>query len=217
MSSQRLHTLLAQATILPMAALALVGWIALFADLQWSRLWLVPLGWAIYVVEEHLVHRFIFHMPAPSNQWMFDRLYRLHYGHHDQPAKLDILVTPLWFAMPFAILNCAASAVVFWSVRDAMVATFAGGVTAYLAYEWFHMACHDGGPASAFTRRRKAWHMQHHFLDHAARFTVSPGGSWVDALLGRAVSRRPSGDAVQQVRTLGLDRDDPRLQRARRV
>ena len=52
-----------------------------------SALGLFAMGWSIYVVEEYLVHRFIFHAPAPQRQFLFDLLYRLHYGHHDQVGR----------------------------------------------------------------------------------------------------------------------------------
>ena len=63
------------------------------------------LGWGLYLLEEHLIHRFVFHAPAPQNQFLFDLLYRLHYGHHDQQRSRHLLFTPLWFALPIALVT----------------------------------------------------------------------------------------------------------------
>ena len=70
--------------------------------------WLFLLGWGLYLLEEHLIHRFIFHAPAPKHQFLFDLLYRLHYGHHDQQRNRHLLFTPLWFALPIALVTIAA-------------------------------------------------------------------------------------------------------------
>ena len=70
-----------------------------------SRAWLFVLGWGLYLVEEHLIHRFVFHAPAPRRQFLFDLLYRLHYGHHDQERNRHLLFTPLWFALPMALVT----------------------------------------------------------------------------------------------------------------
>ena len=73
-----------------------------------ATLGLFALGWSLYVLEEHLIHRFIFHAPAPRNQRLFDLLYRLHYGHHDQVRNRHLLFTPLWFSLPVTVMNIAA-------------------------------------------------------------------------------------------------------------
>ncbi len=83
-----------------MAVIGAAG--VLLAALRSERpvLWLFLLGWSLYLLEEHLIHRFVFHAPAPRQQFLFDLLYRLHYGHHDQVRNRHLLFTPLWFALP---------------------------------------------------------------------------------------------------------------------
>ena len=73
-----------------------------------AALGLFAMGWCLYLLEEHLIHRFVFHAPAPKNQFLFDLLYRLHYGHHDQQRSRDLLFTPLWFALPIALVTVGA-------------------------------------------------------------------------------------------------------------
>src|SRR6187200_2328365 len=118
-----------------MAVVAAVG-VALAASRgTLSALWLFALGWSLYVLEEYLIHRFIFHAPAPRQQFLFDLLYRLHYGHHDQVRNKHLLFTPLWFALPMSLLTVG----ILWLVlplSDAVIAVLGGGVCAYLMFEW---------------------------------------------------------------------------------
>src|SRR3954465_15154724 len=73
-----------------------------------AALGLFAMGWGLYLLEEHLIHRFIFHAPAPKRQFLFDVLYRLHYGHHDQQRNPHLLFTPIWFALPIALATVVA-------------------------------------------------------------------------------------------------------------
>ena len=173
---------------------------------------LIALGWSLYVVQEHLVHRFIFHAPAPRNQRLFDLLYRLHYGHHDQPRHRSLLFTPLWFSLPVTAMNIAVVAIVF-PVYEAVIAVLAGGVVAYLLFEWLHLTSHfrssfNGRLGKYITRR----HGKHHHIDYGNWFTVSPGGQIVDCALRADPAEF---HVVSNVRTCGLDPDDPRLVESR--
>ena len=183
---------------------------------------LIALGWTLYVVQEHLVHRFIFHAPAPRNQKLFNLLYRLHYGHHDQARNKHLLFTPLWFSLPVTGLNIAVVAIVF-PVLEAAIAVLAGGVVAYLVFEWLHLTSHfrsssNGSLGKYITRR----HGKHHHIDYANWYTVSPGGQLVDRALGAdpdlewlPISAGRTQHVVSNVRTCGLDADDPRLVESR--
>jgi hypothetical protein len=183
---------------------------------------LIALGWSLYVVQEHLVHRFIFHAPAPRNQTLFDLLYRLHYGHHDQPRHKRLLFTPLWFSLPITAMNIAVVAIVF-PLYEAVIAVLAGGVVGYLLFEWLHLTSHFrsslNGPLGKYITRR---HGKHHHIDYANWYTVSPGGQIVDRALGAdpsvewlPASAGRTSHVVANVRTCGLDPDDPRLVESR--
>lgn len=173
---------------------------------------LVALGWTSYVIQEHLVHRLIFHAPAPRSQRLFDLLYRLHYGHHDQVQNRHLLFTPLWFSLALGLANFALVSLVA-GPRTAVVFVYGGGVASYLLFEWLHLLSHF----NARERGRIAWsvtrrHARHHFIDFNNWYTVSPGGSLVDRLLGAAPDE---ARRVPDTRTCGLEPDDPRLERAR--
>jgi hypothetical protein len=172
---------------------------------------LIALGWSLYVVQEHLIHRFIFHAPAPRNQKLFDLLYRLHYGHHDQVRNKQLLFTPLWFSVPMTAVNIAVVSIVF-PLYEAAIAVLAGGVVGYLVFEWLHLTSHfrmEKGRLGRYITRR---HAKHHNIDYHHWFTVSPGGQLVDSALGSSPAHY---GVVPNVLTCGLDKDDPRLAKSR--
>jgi hypothetical protein len=176
-----------------------------------SAIWLFALGWALYLAQEHLIHRFIFHAPPPRRQFLFDALYRLHYGHHDQARNRHLLFTPLWFALPMALLTAAALALVL-PLEDAAIAIFGGGVSGYLVFEWLHLTSHfrmDKGRLGRYITRR---HAKHHNIDYRYWYTVSPGGQLVDSALGSSPAKYA---VVPNVLTCGLDPEDPRLVQSR--
>jgi hypothetical protein len=173
--------------------------------------WLFLLGWGLYLLEEHLIHRFVFHAPAPKRQFLFDLLYRLHYGHHDQVRNRHLLFTPLWFAIPVTAITIAALCLVMPLV-DALIAILGGSICAYLLFEWLHLTSHVRMSKGRLTRYITRRHARHHYIDHHHWFTVSPGGQLVDKALGSAPAHCA---VVPNVHTCGLDSDDPRLVRSR--
>lgn len=169
-------------------------------------------GWISYVVQEHLVHRFVFHAPAPKSQFWFNALYRLHYGHHDQIHNVHLLFTPLWFSLALGLANIAVMALIL-PLPHAIVFVYGGGVASYLVFEWMHLLSHFNAPergrVALYVTRR---HARHHYIDHHNWYTVSPGGQWVDKALG---SSPEHPEKVSNVRTCGLAPDDPRFVAAR--
>jgi hypothetical protein len=176
-----------------------------------TALGLFVMGWGLYLLEEHLIHRFVFHAPAPKNQFLFDLLYRLHYGHHDQQRSRHLLFTPLWFALPIALVTVGALSI-FLPLKSTFIAVFGGSVSGYLVFEWLHLTSHfrmDKGRLGRYITRR---HAKHHNIDFRYWFTVSPGGQLVDSALG---SDPAQYRVVPNVLTCGLDHDDPRFAKSR--
>jgi len=176
-----------------------------------SALGLFAMGWGLYLLEEHLIHRFLFHAPAPKSQFLFDLLYRLHYGHHDQQRSRHLLFTPLWCALPIAAITVAALAMVL-PLESTLIAVLGGSVCGYLVFEWLHLTSHfrmEKGRLGRYITRR---HAKHHNIDYRHWYTVSPGGQLVDSALG---SDPAHYGVVPNVLTCGLDKDDPRFVRSR--
>ena len=103
-------------------------------------------GWVVYLIEEHLVHRFIFHSRPPRRQVLFDLYYRLHVGHHDQVAHSGLLFTPAWFAGPFVVSNGLLMWVLLRVIHQephaAAATALLGGLCAYLVFEYLHLQAH---------------------------------------------------------------------------
>jgi hypothetical protein len=206
-----LHLYSGDAGIRVMAALAAVGFGLAVLQREPATVGLLALGWALYLLEEHLIHRFIFHLPAPRKQFWFDLLYRLHYGHHDQDRHRDLLFTPLWFSLP-ATLATIGIVWLFLPLTDASIVVLAGSGCAYLLFEWLHLTSHARIVKGRLGRHITRRHAKHHYIDYGHWFTVSPGGELVDTALGADPANTP---VVPNVRTCGLDPQDPRLVRSR--
>src|SRR5215217_6692677 len=202
-SQKLLRIYVADRGIQVMALFAAAGLTLTIFQLHLSTLGLLAMGWGLYLLEEHLIHRFVFHAPAPRHQFLFDLLYRLHYGHHDQQRSRDLLFTPLWFALPIALVTAAALTLAL-PVQSALIAVFGGSVPGYLFFEWLHLTSHfrmDKGRLGRYITRR---HAKHHNIDYHHWYTVSPGGQLVDTALGSSPARY---GVVPNVLTCGLDKD----------
>jgi len=194
-----------------MAVIAASGVTLALMNRSLYTLGLFALGWVLYLIEEYLIHRFIFHAPPPRSQFLFDLLYRLHYGHHDQQRSRHLLFTPLWFALPMALITTAALWIVL-PLKDALISIFGGAICAYLFFEWLHLTSHfrmEKGRLGRYVTRR---HAKHHNIDYTLWFTVSPGGQVVDGAFGSDPARY---SVLPNVLTCGLDPDDPRLAKSR--
>lgn len=133
---------------------------------------LVLVGAGLFYLSEYGWHRFVFHA-APA-RWAFLRQlqHRLHYDHHAEPNRLDLLFLPLWFVVPNLALTCLVAAPTLGLA--ALPSLLAGIVLAILHYEWVHYVAHIAyTPRSAFGRWMKRYHLRHHFISEKHWFGVS--------------------------------------------
>lgn len=133
---------------------------------------LVLVGAGLFYLSEYGRHRFVFHA-APA-RWAFLRplQHRLHYDHHAEPNRLDLLFLPLWFVVPNLALTCLVAAPILGLA--ALPSLLAGIVLAILHYEWVHYVAHIAyTPRSAFGRWMKRYHLRHHFISEKHWFGVS--------------------------------------------
>jgi hypothetical protein len=196
--------------------------VALYAAPLWMWL-LVPLGIGAQMLNEYSLHRFIFHLPPPHEQWKFDLLYRAHYGHHDFPTNHGLFFVPIWVALPMLVINIC----VVWGLLSLIAPGYAlimtvmivliGGIGTFMGYEWFHMTAHLNLPKTWVERHVSTLHNQHHFRDFSKWFHVSPGGHVIDRVMGTAIDRDSlkSQQRIEFIRTLGMRPDDERLVAAR--
>jgi hypothetical protein len=151
-----------------LAALA-VGFVAgVFA---FSIVWIV-VGALTFYVSEYGFHRFAFHAEPSRFPFVRKLQHRLHYDHHTEPERLDLLFLPVRFLIPNLALTALGYALIFgW----ATVASAKFGVTlAIFQYEWVHYVAHvPYQPRTRVGRWLKQYHLRHHFISEKFWFGVS--------------------------------------------
>lgn len=133
----------------------------------------VLLGAALFYATEYGTHRFLFHARPSRFAWLRAKQHRLHYDHHLEPSRLDLLFLPWWYVLPNLVLTVLLGWAVFGSLpRAAAVAL--GAMLALLHYEWVHFAAHQPYvPRTALGRWMKRYHLRHHFVNEKLWFGVS--------------------------------------------
>ena len=98
--------------------------------------------------------------------------HRLHYDHHTEPERLDLLFLPVWFLIPNLAITALGFALIF---GRATVASAMFGVTlAIFQYEWVHYVAHvPYQPRTRVGRWLKQYHLRHHFISEKFWFGVS--------------------------------------------
>ena len=145
-------------------------------------------GAALFFATEYGTHRFLFHAP-PSGVTAIRRLqHRLHYDHHVDPARLELLFLPLWYVVPNLLLAGAAYAALTRD-RDLTSSLVLGNVLALLYYEWVHYVAHvPYRPVTGFGRWIRKYHLLHHFKNEKRWFGVTNPA--FDGLWGTYASSR---------------------------
>jgi hypothetical protein len=125
--------------------------------------WLILLGVAIFALVEYLTHRFTLHARPAGNGFVRKLQRRLHYDHHVQPDRLDLLFIPPWFLIPVLAIY---GALYFFLTASAevTVALIMGNLLGLLHYERVHYIAHiPVVPRTAYGRWMKKYHLWHHF------------------------------------------------------
>ena len=80
--------------------------------LPFSLFWVV-IGALTFYVSEYGFHRFAFHAEPSRFAFMRKLQHRLHYDHHAEPDRLDLLFLPLWFLVPNLAMTALGFALIF--------------------------------------------------------------------------------------------------------
>lgn len=134
--------------------------------------WLVVLGALAFYLSEYGWHRFAFHAPPLPWAPLRRMQHRLHYDHHAEPDRLDLLFLPIWFLVPNLAFAAGLVALVFgpWAASPALF----GMMLAILHYEWVHYVAHiPYQPRTRLGRWIKQYHLRHHFISEKYWFGVS--------------------------------------------
>jgi len=126
-------------------------------------------GFFVWTLTEYWLHRTLFHW-TPKTSWGPRFHFLLHGVHHDYVNDRMRLVMP-----PAASLALAAVFMpIYWLLMGAYsLPFFAGKVTGYLAYDMIHYYTHHGKPSSAWMKRLRAHHMNHHHNKEGRKYGVS--------------------------------------------
>jgi 4-hydroxysphinganine ceramide fatty acyl 2-hydroxylase len=154
--------------------------LALLAGIVTFALGIVPfsflaalIGAAVFFSSEYTTHRFLFHAQPSKMPWLLKLQHRLHYDHHIDPPKLELLFLPLWFVIPTALLYYAVFLAITRNAALALSLTF-GSICALLYYEWVHYVAHvPFSPVTPFGRYIKKYHLWHHFKNEKFWYGVT--------------------------------------------
>jgi 4-hydroxysphinganine ceramide fatty acyl 2-hydroxylase len=132
----------------------------------------ILLGALLFYLSEYGMHRFAFHAPPLAWPGLRKLQHRLHYDHHVEPSRLDLLFLPIWFLVPNLALAAVLVALVlgFAAVLPALL----GMMLAMLHYEWVHYVAHiPYQPRTKAGSWIKQYHLRHHFISEKHWFGVS--------------------------------------------
>ena len=141
---------------------------------------IVPFWWlgavvgaAMFFTSEYSTHRFLFHAKPSTVGWVLNLQHRLHYDHHIDPPKLELLFLPLWFVIPTTV----AYFLVYLAIVRNLTMTFSlvfGSICALAFYEWVHYVAHvPFVPVTPFGKYMKKYHLWHHFKNEHYWFGVT--------------------------------------------
>lgn len=169
----------------------LSGWIE-------PRFALILLGALLFYLSEYGMHRFAFHAPPLPWPWLRRMQHRLHYDHHVEPSRLELLFLPIWFLVPNLAVATGLVALVFGA--EASVSALFGMMLAILHYEWVHYVAHiPYQPRTRLGRWIKQYHLRHHFISEKHWFGVSNPS--LDGLFGtfRGPSATEKSETVRKL------------------
>ena len=128
---------------------------------------LYPLVW--YTLHRWVLHsRWMFKVPFLAATWK-----RIHYDHHQDPNRLEILFGALHTTLP--TIAIATAPLGYWiGGTGGALAAFAGGLLTTCFYEFCHCIQHLAyKPKNKTLIEMKARHMAHHFHDERGNFGIT--------------------------------------------
>jgi sterol desaturase/sphingolipid hydroxylase (fatty acid hydroxylase superfamily) len=155
------------------AALAIVAYGRYPATLEQTvaaglvAIFVYPLVW--YCLHRWVLHsRWMFKVPFLAATWK-----RIHYDHHQDPNRLEILFGALHTTLPTIALATAPLGYAIGGVGGALAA-FATGLITTCVYEFCHCIQHLAyKPKNKMLTVMKARHMAHHFHDERGNFGIT--------------------------------------------
>ncbi|MEM7488885.1 MAG: sterol desaturase family protein [Pseudomonadota bacterium] len=160
----------------------------------------------LYPVVWYLLHRFVLHgeylyrwsVTAPV--WK-----RIHFDHHQDPHKLEVLFGALHTTLPTIVLATAPVGYLIGGPAGALAALAAGLFTTCV-YEYVHCIQHlNFKPKNALLKRMKEKHLLHHFHHEDGNYGITTFS--VDKLFGTNYERATEVPRSPHVFNLGYDEE----------
>ena len=133
----------------------------------------VAIGVVLFFLTEYGTHRYVLHAPPARSAFIRTLQHRLHYDHHTEPSRLDLLFLPWWALAPILLVF----GVVYFAITRSAGVTFSlilGNLIGLLYYEWVHYVAHiPYRPRTPFGRWMKKYHLWHHFKNERLWYGVT--------------------------------------------
>lgn len=132
-------------------------------------------GLLLWTFAEYMLHRFLFHYQAKSEQAR--KIFYLFHGiHHHQPQCKTRLVMPPVVSIPLALVMYGIMYSIFvllLGLTHWLWPVMSGFIVGYLCYDLIHYATHHFAMRNGIWKALKRYHMQHHYKTPDARYGVS--------------------------------------------
>jgi hypothetical protein len=136
----------------------------------------VLVGVVLFFLSEYGTHRFLLHASPAPWAWLRGYQHRLHYDHHTEPDRLDLLFLPIWFLVPVLTMFALIYAAITHN-GSVVASLITGNVIGLLFYEWTHYVAHvPFRPLTPSGRYMKKYHLWHHFKNEKYWFGVTNPG-----------------------------------------
>uniref|UniRef100_A0A8C5R4L6 Fatty acid 2-hydroxylase n=1 Tax=Leptobrachium leishanense TaxID=445787 RepID=A0A8C5R4L6_9ANUR len=128
--------------------------------------WFFPLflvGAMVWTLMEYAIHRYVFHMNPPANNYFLITLhFMLHGQHHKAPFDSSRLVFP---PVPASLVIVPLYVILQMVLPPEVgLSLFVGGLFGYVAYDMTHYYLHYGSPSKgSYLAWLKSYHVRHHF------------------------------------------------------
>ena len=155
------------------AGCAVLGVLAALHLPATQPLWAIALGAVLFFLSEYTMHRFAFHAKPSNRPFVRALQHRLHYDHHVEPDRIDLLFLPPWFLVPAELFFVGLYWLIFRS-EGIVLGLLLGNLLGLLYYEWVHYVAHTPfRPVTPLGRYVKKYHLWHHYKNERMWFGVT--------------------------------------------
>lgn len=191
-------------TYLGLTALCVAAWAVRPAGL-WQTLAAIAAGVLIYPLVWHLLHQYVLH-----SKWMWKSKLlsptwkRIHYDHHQDPNRLDVLFGSLTNTIPTLLIATVPVGYLITGNWSGSLTAAASAMLFTCVYEFCHCIQHlNFQPRSAWLKRIKKLHMAHHFHNENGNYGII--SFWPDKVLGTHYEDMTAMPRSRTVYNLGYD------------